>query len=446
MFAKLDENFNKKELEGNLEYIDFSIEECYNIFSSSFIYDKINNKYSMAISCQFNAKLFKISNIEDLSTFESQLNSEESESYSILDSASLESYASTQTEISNDSPTPLLNIDISTSMQNSSEIIPIYKINYLSIYSYNDIIRATTNKTKEEIEDCFKEIIDAIEIRKKYEIKGIDYNISISPLNIIDTYKTSYVELSIYEQILRKQYDLSDDEVLTILQIEIERKNEKALTNQIEYEIYIENKTKLDLSYCNNVSIKIKYEIKKPSLLNKDMISHYSDMNIDIFNIEDQFFNDICIPFSNENSDIILKDRILDIYQNYSLCDNNCKFESINLELMSVSCSCQVKREINMKETKPVLATMIKDSFKDSNFGIIKCYSLVFNLKTKFKNIGFLIFLVFTLIFIILYILYFIHGIKSIIVYVYQEMEKNNYISKSIHSPHKKPSKKIYIV
>ena len=37
MFAKLDENFNKKELEGNLEYIDFSIEDCYNVFSSSFI-------------------------------------------------------------------------------------------------------------------------------------------------------------------------------------------------------------------------------------------------------------------------------------------------------------------------------------------------------------------------------------------------------------------------
>ena len=88
MFAKLDENFNKKELEGNLEYINYSIEECYNIFSSSFIYDKINNKYSMAISCQFNTKLFKISNIEDLSTFDSQLTNEESENYSILDSAS----------------------------------------------------------------------------------------------------------------------------------------------------------------------------------------------------------------------------------------------------------------------------------------------------------------------------------------------------------------------
>ena len=142
------------------------------------------------------------------------------------------------------------------------------------------------------------------------------------------------------------------------------------------------------------------------------MISYYSDMNIDIFNIEDQFFNDICYPFTNENSDIILKDRILDIYQNYSLCDNNCTLELIELELMSAECSCQVKREINMEEIKPVLATMIKDSFKNSNFGVITCYSLVFDLKTKFKNIGFLIFLAFTLIFIILCVLYFIHGIN----------------------------------
>ena len=45
------------------------------------------------------------------------------------------------------------------------------------------------------------------------------------------------------------------------------------------------------------------------------MVNYYSDLGIDIFNSKDSFFNDICYPFSNENSDIILKDRILDIYK-----------------------------------------------------------------------------------------------------------------------------------
>ena len=56
--------------------------------------------------------------------------------------------------------------------------------------------------------------------------------------------------------------------------------NEKALTNQIEYAIYDEDKKKLNLSYCKNVEIKIKYEIKNESLLNKTMISYYSDLGI----------------------------------------------------------------------------------------------------------------------------------------------------------------------
>ena len=82
--------------------------------------------------------------------------------------------------------------------------------------------------------------------------------------------------------------------------------NEKALTNQIEYAIFDGNKTKLDLSYCKNVEIKIKYEIKDDSLLNKTMISYYSELGIDIFDSNDSFFKDICYPFSISNSDIIL--------------------------------------------------------------------------------------------------------------------------------------------
>ena len=129
-------------------------------------------------------------------------------------------------------------------------------------YYEEDIIKGKTNKTKEDIQNNLDNIIKIIEIGNKYEINGDDYNILISPVNVIDTFKTSYVEFSICEQILRKQLNISQEKILTILQIEIERKNEKCLTNQIEYEIYDEQKKKLNLSYCKDVSIKVNYEIK----------------------------------------------------------------------------------------------------------------------------------------------------------------------------------------
>ena len=49
-------------------------------------------------------------------------------------------------------------------------------------------------------------------------------------------------------------------------------------------------------------------------------ISRFKDLGVDIFNINDSFFNDICHPYSDSKNDIILEDRIIDIYQNYSLC------------------------------------------------------------------------------------------------------------------------------
>ena len=113
------------------------------------------------------------------------------------------------------------------------------------------------------------------------------------------------------------------------------------------------------------------------------MISYYSELGIDIFDSKNSFFNDLCYPFSISNSDIILKDRVLDIYQNYSLCDNNCEYEKIDIENMSVICSCQIKSEINTQVSPPVFSEIVQDTFKDSNIGVIRCYKLVFNFDNK---------------------------------------------------------------
>ena len=176
--------------------------------------------------------------------------------------------------------------------------------------------------------------------------------------------------------------------------------------------------------------------------INQTMIEYFSDMDVDIFNIKDSFFNDICYPFSTDYSDIILKDRVLDIYQNYSLCDNECEYDKINIENMTVVCSCSVKTEINTKASEPKFSNMIEDTFENSNFGVIKCYKLVFNLKNKNQNIGFVLFLIFFISNIICIILYLFTGIGSIRLFVYKEMEKNNYLLRESNPKKKKFSEK----
>ena len=337
----------------------------------------------------------------------------------------------------------LLDSFISNShIQYQSTLNTTYK-NKLEFHMENDVMKATINLNKEELDDHLDDIIDQVDIGKRYEINGDDYNITITSVDDIDDFKTTYADLSICEQILRKVKNISDDTILTMLQIEIDKLNSQSLTNQVEYVIYDEDKNQLDLSCCKNTPIKVTYEIKERAVLNKTMIEYYSDMDIDVFNIKDSFFNDICYPFSQGHSDLILKDRVLDIYQNYSLCDNECEYDKINIENMTVVCSCKVKTELNTKALEPKFSRMIEDTFENSNIGVIKCYKLVFDFKNKNQNIGFLLFLFFFIANLICIILYFFTGIGSIKLFLYKEMEKNNYLLRTSNPKKKKFNEKI---
>ena len=324
---------------------------------------------------------------------------------------------------------------ISSSFNNN--ILQVNKLNYLKLYEYGEIMKGRINKTKEELENNLNEFMEVIEVEKKYEINGIDYNMTITPINTFDSFKSANIDFSLCEEVLRKHYNIPQYETLIILQIEINKMEEKALTNQIEYAIYNNKKQKLDLSVCKDAQIKITYNIINKSPLNKTLIEQYSELGIDILDRNDSFFNDLCYPFSILNNDVILKDRVLDIYQNYSLCDNDCIYEQINTDNMTVTCSCQIKTEIKTEVSKPVFREVVQDTFKNSNFGVIRCYNLVLNFGNKIHNIGFILFLLFVIFHIICYIYYFINGINSIVIFVYKEMVKNNYISR-MHNPKKK--------
>ena len=60
-----------------------------------------------------------------------------------------------------------------------------------------------------------------------------------------DSFNSTLVDFTLCEEILRKVYNISSEEILTILQIEIDKKNEKVLSNQIEYAIYNGEKKKV---------------------------------------------------------------------------------------------------------------------------------------------------------------------------------------------------------
>ena len=372
---------------------------------------------------------YKSTNIVNSHKIPSTIFHSSDESTNIIKSNTIPSTVFDQTtNIFNSKKTSLSNIISSTNF-------------YTNIINSNDdslIIRRTTNKTKEEIANNLDEIIKEVEIGKVYEIDANDYQVKVSPINFNEYESSStYINFLDCENKLRKKNNLPSDSILTVVLIEIYKYDEKALTNQVEYAVYNDKRQRLDLSPCDNEKIEINYAFTNNSILQYEKILNYLDNGIDVFNIKDDFFNDICYPYSENNSDIILKDRISDIYQNYSFCENNCEYNKINLTTKTFSCSCTIKKEVETEESELNFEVIYLDLFQESTIGVIKCYNLVFTLTDKMKNIGFIIFVLLIISHIPFIIYYIKNDIFQIHKYIINEMKTYHYLP-VLKSPLKK--------
>ena len=297
--------------------------------------------------------------------------------------------------------------------------------------STEDIFDKYKDISKEELKDALNEIISKVEIGKNYEIKGKDFTLKIKPTNSSFFYNSTHVYFEECEKILRKHYNISNSSILSFVQLELDNDDEKSFINQVEYQTFNDKKEVLDLSLCKDVNIQIHHSIKEGINLNKDSISEFNNSGINIFDIKDNFFNDICNSYSNTSNDIILHDRIKYIYQNYSLCNQECIFNNIDLENMTILCDCSVKQNLSTELAPLNLQEEKESSIMDSNIGVIRCYHLVFSLENKLKNVGFLIFVALIIINTLFLILYYMKGIKSVLNFIFNEMVKYGYLRKN---------------
>ena len=471
----INNNDNQKENEfkvmkinndsNEVKIITIPLKECFEVNTFSLFYHKNNNDYGLISDCK-KSKEYELWNIiYNFSIFNYNPDIFESDSISDISyslTISTEPSTASSTNIYTGSYTDILSnsfLQINTSIilpshnviqtiNNGTFILSdflSYNISYdlspltdnLSfiesstdiIVSFIEILKNKTNIKKEDIEKELSEIINNIEIGKNYEISGEDFTLSIKPTNSAPTENSTHVNFSNCENVLRKAYNISSNRILTFLQMEIYNKNEQSLVNKVEYQVYDDNKKLLDLSLCEDSNIQIFYALKENNL-DIDTISNFQKSNIDIFNINDSFFNDICQSFSFSNNDIILEDRVKEIYQNYSLCDDGCKYKEIDLENKLISCDCKVKTNISTNESYLNIKQFNEINI-ESNFGIIKCYKLVFSLNGKINNIAFWIFTILILINFILLLYYFCKDLNKIKEYIINEMVKNGYINES---------------
>ena len=161
------------------------------------------------------------------------------------------------------------------------------------------------------------------------------------------------------------------------------------------------------------------------------------NMGVNVFNISDPFFNDLCIHYENNSHDYVLEDRIEFFYQNYSLCNSSCNLSQIYMENYSYSCICfpvieegdnthhkrEHSMELNEEFSMEGLTKEFSDLFFETNFEVIRCFFNVLKDKVIINNYGFIINTIFLIIQFFASLCLF-RNIKDIRIYVYKDLLK----------------------
>ena len=176
--------------------------------------------------------------------------------------------------------------------------------------------------------------------------------------------------------------------------------------NLLNFSLYDINGYKINYINCQLKLFSIYHKINLSKIdLNISMIVQFKELKgIDIFNINDKFFYDVCFKYkSNAGTDIPISTRVKYLYQNVSFCNYSdgiyLSFEYENLELY-IECGYGIY-DRNFK--KPYLYELdqnLTSITKYSNMKVLGCYDLVFDITFKnfFTNLGsFFIFYIFLL-------------------------------------------------
>ena len=241
------------------------------------------------------------------------------------------------------------------------------------------------------------------------------------------------IDLGECENILKRANNISLDTSLIILELEKRDSSDK----NMQFEVFNPfTFHKLNLSVCDNTTI----DLYVPLILSEEKEEEYKSVinqGYDPFDLNDKFYREICTPYKSENgTDVLLDDREEYIYSssgNQSNCPEGCDYSSYSLDNKYIKCECDLNNTYVTLNIKHINGENIYQSFlsplKFSNYKVMICYNLVFNLKIFLKNIGSILSLICFIIYIIIMIFYSFRDISSLKVKIskilFDDSEKN---------------------
>ena len=220
------------------------------------------------------------------------------------------------------------------------------------------------------------------------------------------------------ENILKKYYNISENQTLLILKFDYFMEN--TLIPIIDYEVFNPNtKEKLNLSICNDsyINLNIPVEIDEDNIFKYDPNSEY--------------YTDECFPYTTKNgTDILLNDRQNEYNNNnMSVCENNCTFKNYDKNSKKVECECIIKKEkslISNINQSDILHYNFTNKDLSSNMVSMKCVYTLFTKDGISRNIANYILLFFIIFLAISGILFYKFGYYLLESDIKEIIESNN--------------------
>ena len=191
--------------------------------------------------------------------------------------------------------------------------------------------------------------------------------------------------------------------------------------NLLQYEVYDPDTfEKLNLSVCINTDVNMYIDVPLSDDLVK-ILKNIIDQGYNPFDINDKFYREICTPYDSENGTDVLLDSREEYYYssiNNITCPEHCHSSSYDLNSKYLKCECEVNDTditLNLKHiTGENIANSFYSTLKNSNWKVMICYNLVFNLKIFAHNYGSIISLIFFVIYLGFIIYFFFKGTKPL--------------------------------
>ena len=254
---------------------------------------------------------------------------------------------------------------------------------FINILTYEKSIYIEQMKENEIIENY--KYFKNIEIGQSgfIEIKSEECIFSkyLSTIKIISETKTPQIDLGNCKNNLQLISGISDNEPIIINQITYN----KSFFPVLKFEIYDNNKNKLDLNNCINDTINEIYPInsKNEEEMNLELYKNILEkQNCSIYDPNSKIYNDICVRYSYRGKDLTLKNRREFLFKNLTFCSEGCNLKEIDLKNKVIICECSGKILLNknLKLDNNINYNKLggfPEEINENYFKIFKCYNIL---------------------------------------------------------------------